>query len=85
MTALRIEIDKKIAVSGILQVPEKAAACCVIAHGSGAGMTHPFMVAVAKGLADGKLPRCATSSPTWSAARSAQMRQLWRKPRSERQ
>jgi len=52
MTAVRIEIDKEVAVSGLLQVPEKAAACCVIAHGAGAGMTHPFMSAVANGLAD---------------------------------
>lgn len=26
-------------------------ACCVLAHGAGAGMKHPFMAAVAKGLA----------------------------------
>ena len=27
-------------------------ACCVLAHGAGAGMKHPFMAAVAKGLAE---------------------------------
>src|SRR5688572_29228805 len=39
-------------VSGLLQVPEQARACCVLAHGAGAGMSHPFMEAVAKGLAE---------------------------------
>ena len=28
-----------------------AFACCVLAHGAGAGMNHPFMAAVAQGLA----------------------------------
>lgn len=50
-TALRIEVDGSAAVSGILQVPERATACCVLAHGAGAGMTHPFMASVADGLA----------------------------------
>ena len=27
-------------------------ACCVLAHGAGAGMKHPFMAAVARGLAE---------------------------------
>jgi len=39
-------------VSGLLQVPKEARACYMLAHGAGAGMTHPFMSAVAKGLAD---------------------------------
>jgi predicted alpha/beta-hydrolase family hydrolase len=39
-------------VSGLLQVPKEARACYVMAHGAGAGMTHPFMSAVAKGLAE---------------------------------
>jgi predicted alpha/beta-hydrolase family hydrolase len=37
-------------VSGLLQVPKDARACCVLAHGAGAGMAHPFMAAVAGGL-----------------------------------
>lgn len=37
-------------VSGLLQVPPRARACYVLAHGSGAGMTHPFMAAVAAEL-----------------------------------
>ena len=38
-------------VSGLLQTPPQARACYVVAHGAGAGMTHPFMAAVAEGLA----------------------------------
>jgi uncharacterized protein len=37
-------------VSGLLQSPAKPKACYVLAHGAGAGMTHPFMAAVAAGL-----------------------------------
>lgn len=37
-------------VSGLLQAPPDARACYVLAHGAGAGMTHPFMVAVADQL-----------------------------------
>jgi predicted alpha/beta-hydrolase family hydrolase len=39
-------------VSGLLQAPAGARACYVLAHGAGAGMTHPFMAAVAAGLAE---------------------------------
>jgi hypothetical protein len=39
-------------VSGLLQAPREARACCVLAHGAGAGMTHPFMALVADGLAE---------------------------------
>jgi len=38
-------------VSGLLLAPSAARACCVVAHGAGAGMTHPFMASVAEGLA----------------------------------
>jgi len=38
-------------VSGLLQTPAGARACYVLAHGAGAGMQHPFMAAVAAGLA----------------------------------
>ncbi len=40
------------AVSGLLLVPAAARAGYVLAHGAGAGMTHPFMTAVAEQLAD---------------------------------
>src|SRR6058998_1683729 len=39
-------------VSGLLQGPPKARACYVMAHGAGAGMTHPFMAAIANQLAE---------------------------------
>ena len=39
-------------ISGLLQNPVSARACYVLAHGAGAGMTHPFMAVVATGLAE---------------------------------
>jgi predicted alpha/beta-hydrolase family hydrolase len=42
-----ITVDGAVRVSGLLQVPPGARACCVLAHGAGAGMAHPFMGAVA--------------------------------------
>src|SRR5438445_8609167 len=39
-------------VSGLLQAPPGARACYVLAHGAGAGMAHPFMAAIANGLAE---------------------------------
>jgi predicted alpha/beta-hydrolase family hydrolase len=39
-----------IRVSALLQAPADPRACYVLAHGAGAGMTHPFMAAVAAGL-----------------------------------
>src|SRR5207245_858000 len=38
--------------SGLLQAPPGARACYVLAHGAGAGMAHPFMAAIANGLAE---------------------------------
>src|ERR1700752_939907 len=46
-----ITIGEKTRVSGLLQVPADARAAYVLAHGAGAGMTHPFMRAVAAELA----------------------------------
>ena len=43
--------DGAIHVSALLQAPPNPRACYVLAHGAGAGMTHPFMAAVAAGLA----------------------------------
>ena len=47
---MTIRVDETHAVRGLMQVPDRAFACCTLAHGAGAGMTHPFMVAVADGL-----------------------------------
>jgi predicted alpha/beta-hydrolase family hydrolase len=43
--------DHDIQVSGLVQAPARPRACYVFAHGAGAGMHHPFMAAVAAGLA----------------------------------
>ena len=47
-----IAVDDTRHVSGLLQRPPQASACYVMAHGAGAGMTHPFMAAIANGLAE---------------------------------
>jgi predicted alpha/beta-hydrolase family hydrolase len=47
-----IEIDRTTQVSGLLQRAPRTRACFVLAHGAGAGMAHPFMTAVAAGLAE---------------------------------
>ena len=49
---VKIQISAGDSVSGLLQMPERPFACFVLAHGAGAGMTHPFMTAVAGGLRD---------------------------------
>jgi uncharacterized protein len=46
-----IVVDGLVRVSGLLQSPPRPRACYVLAHGAGAGMTHPFMTAVAAELA----------------------------------
>ena len=70
-------------VSGLLLAPSNARACYVLAHGAGAGMTHPFIAAVANGLAERGIatlrmlssdtppaPRAATIPPPRRAVRS---------------
>ncbi len=52
---LTIPVDESHSVSGLVLSPEQATACYVLAHGAGAGMTHPFMEAVAKGLFDRRI------------------------------
>ena len=47
-----IDVDETHRVSGLLQHPRGARACYVLAHGAGAGMTHPFMASIADGLAE---------------------------------
>ena len=47
-----ITVADTLRVSGLLQMPRHARACYVLAHGAGAGMAHPFMTAVADGLAE---------------------------------
>src|SRR5215510_14441785 len=47
-----VAIDDATRVSALLLVPARARACYVLAHGAGAGMTHPFISAVARELAE---------------------------------
>jgi uncharacterized protein len=47
-----IAVDREQTVSGLLDRPRNAHACLVLAHGAGAGMAHPFLAAVAAGLAE---------------------------------
>ena len=49
--SVTITVDDTRAVSGLLRMPATARACYVLAHGAGAGMTHPFLTAVASDLA----------------------------------
>ena len=48
---LTFAIDETRRVSALLQLPPAAKACFVLAHGAGAGMDHPSMVAIAAELA----------------------------------
>ena len=50
--AITFDVDDGVRVSGLIQTPLLARACTVLAHGAGAGMRHPFMAAVADGLAE---------------------------------
>ena len=52
MQGLTINIPGGLAVSGLLLAPERPSACYVMAHGAGAGMTHPFMTAITAGLCE---------------------------------
>jgi len=52
MKRLTIEVDAAHRVSALLDLPPTARALYVLAHGAGAGMGHPFMQAVASGLAE---------------------------------
>ncbi len=45
-----IRVDPGGPVSGLLVRAEVSRACCVLAHGAGAGMRHPFLSQTAEGL-----------------------------------
>jgi predicted alpha/beta-hydrolase family hydrolase len=49
---VHIEIENAASVAALLTHPPQARACFVFAHGAGAGMTHPFMEAIAAGLCE---------------------------------
>jgi predicted alpha/beta-hydrolase family hydrolase len=52
MEPLTIAVDETRSVSCLWRRPQDARACFVLAHGAGTGMTHPFLEAVADGLAE---------------------------------
>jgi len=49
---VHIQVDETQRVSALWQASPDAHACYVMAHGAGAGMTHPFLAAMATGLAE---------------------------------
>lgn len=49
---ITIAVNDTERISGLLQSPPNPDACYVLAHGAGAGMTHPFLTAVADRLAE---------------------------------
>ncbi|HEY4449954.1 MAG TPA: alpha/beta family hydrolase [Steroidobacteraceae bacterium] len=49
---LSFSVGDGLRVSARLALPPQARACYVLAHGAGAGMEHPFMTAMAVGLAE---------------------------------
>jgi predicted alpha/beta-hydrolase family hydrolase len=51
LLSVSVNEDEGLRVSARLELPSGARACYVLAHGAGAGMDHPFMSAVAAGLA----------------------------------
>jgi predicted alpha/beta-hydrolase family hydrolase len=50
--AVSIVVNENTRVSALMQRPRGARACLVLAHGAGAGMTHPFMAQIAQELAE---------------------------------
>src|SRR5436309_5564349 len=50
--SLKLTLEKGDTVSALLLRPARPRACFVLAHGAGAGMSHPFMENVATGLAE---------------------------------
>ena len=73
-----IIVDATHSVSGLLLAPPRARACYIFAHGAGAGMTHPFMEAVAEELAERGIATLRYQFPYMEqggqAARSSQAR-----------
>jgi predicted alpha/beta-hydrolase family hydrolase len=53
--SLTIELEDGRTISGLLREPREPLAGLAVAHGAGAGMTHPFLSALAAGLAERKV------------------------------
>jgi predicted alpha/beta-hydrolase family hydrolase len=71
MDALKILIDLPQPVSGLFLNPPAAQACFAFAHGAGAGITHPFMEAVAAGLCERGIATLRYQFPYMERMRSA--------------
>ena len=85
---LTVRVDGTHSVSALLRLPARARACYVLAHGAGAGMAHPFMAAVAAGLAERGIATLRYQFPYMEAAASGPIRRSSRMrpcaPRSPR-
>ena len=53
--SLTIDLQNGRTVSGLLMMPRRPIACLALAHGAGAGMTHPLLSAFAAGLAERRI------------------------------
>jgi predicted alpha/beta-hydrolase family hydrolase len=54
-TPVTIAVSATLRVSGLLQGAQESRVCLVLAHGAGAGMTHPSLAAVAAELAERRI------------------------------
>ena len=70
-SAAALTIDGATRVSALLHAPPNARACCVLAHGAGAGMTHPSWRRSRPGFPSAASRRCAISFPTWKRQEAA--------------
>jgi predicted alpha/beta-hydrolase family hydrolase len=85
LQAVSITVEGARLVSGLLQVPDEARVCYVLAHGAGAGMSHPFMAAVANGLAQRGIATLRYQFPYMERVQSGRTRPNLPRPRSARQ
>lgn len=69
MRALSIVASPDAQVDAIATTPDRAESVLVLAHGAGAGMAHPFMVAVADGLAARRIACLRYQFPYMQAGR----------------
>ncbi|MDX1629777.1 MAG: alpha/beta fold hydrolase [Fulvivirga sp.] len=69
---VKIDIDVKPGViSGIFYIPKQMKALLVLAHGAGAGMTHPFMEGLAAHLAEHGIGTLRFNLPYMEAGKKA--------------
>lgn len=85
LQAVSITAEGARRVSGLLQVPDEARVCYVLAHGAGAGMSHPFIEALANGLAQRGIATLRYQFPYMETVQSGRTRPNLPKPRSARQ